>query len=53
VARVFSNPLAPVILARGLGLLALDNVPGMKSFLTRRTMGLAGRLPRLARGLPL
>ncbi|HED17457.1 MAG TPA: 2-octaprenyl-6-methoxyphenyl hydroxylase [Gammaproteobacteria bacterium] len=53
VARVFSNPLPPVMLARGLGLLALDNVPGMKSFLTRRTMGLAGRLPRLARGLPL
>jgi len=53
VARVFSNPLPPVMLARGLGLLALDNMPGMKGFLTRRTMGLAGRLPRLARGLSL
>jgi len=53
VARVFSNPLPPVKLARGLGLLTLDNMPGMKGFLTRRTMGLAGRLPRLARGLSL
>jgi len=53
VARVFSNPLPPVMLARGMGLLALDSMPGMKRFLTRRTMGLAGRLPRLARGLSL
>ena len=53
VARVFSNPLPPVMLARELGLLALDNIPAMKHFLTRRTMGLAGRLPRLARGLGL
>ncbi len=53
VARVFSNPLPPVILARELGLLALDRLPGMKGFLTRRTMGLAGRLPRLSRGLSI
>ena len=40
-------------LLRGLGLAAFDALPSAKSCLARRTMGLAGRLPRLARGLPL
>ena len=34
---------------RGLALLAFDLVPGAKSLLARHTMGLAGRVPRLAR----
>ena len=38
---------------RGLGLVAFDLVPGAKALLARHTMGMAGRLPRLARGLPL
>ncbi len=38
---------------RGLGLAAFDLLPGAKRMLARHTMGLAGRLPRLARGLPL
>jgi len=53
LARIFANPLAPVALVRNLGLIAVDLLPPLKHFLTRRTMGLAGRLPRLARGLPL
>ncbi|MEJ2346828.1 MAG: 2-octaprenyl-6-methoxyphenyl hydroxylase [Gammaproteobacteria bacterium] len=53
LARVFANPLAPVALARDLGLVAVDLLPSLKHFLARRTMGLAGRLPRLGRGLPL
>jgi 2-octaprenyl-6-methoxyphenol hydroxylase len=53
LARLFSNPLWPVRLARNLGLLALDLLPPAKSLLSRHTMGLEGRLPRLARGLPL
>jgi 2-octaprenyl-6-methoxyphenol hydroxylase len=51
--RVFSNPLAPVKVVRALGLIGLDLVPAAKNNLARRTMGLHGRLPRLARGLPL
>ena len=39
--------------ARGLGLAAFDVMPGAKAALARHTMGIAGRLPRLARGLPL
>lgn len=38
---------------RGLGLVAFDLVPGAKRLLARHTMGRAGRLPRLARGLSL
>lgn len=38
---------------RGLGLMAFDVLPGAKALLARQTMGKAGRLPRLARGLPL
>jgi 2-octaprenyl-6-methoxyphenol hydroxylase len=53
LARLFSNPLGPVRLVRNLGLLALDLLPPAKSLLSRHTMGLEGRLPRLARGLPL
>jgi 2-octaprenyl-6-methoxyphenol hydroxylase len=40
-------------LGRGLGLMAFDLIPGAKGLLARQTMGKAGRLPRLARGLPL
>jgi len=39
--------------ARRLGLLGLDLVPGPKEVLARQAMGLRGRLPRLARGIPL
>lgn len=53
LARIFSNPLSPVVLARNLGLVAVDLMPFAKHSLTRQTMGLHGRLPRLARGLPL
>lgn len=51
--RVFTSPLAPVRTARGLGLLGLDLAAGPKEVFARQTMGLNGRLPRLARGIPL
>ena len=53
VVRVFTNPFTPVKAARGAGLVALDLLPFAKEALARQSMGLAGRLPRLARGLPL
>lgn len=53
VARVFSNPLKSVGLVRSLGLLAFDLLPPAKRRFAQHMMGLAGRLPRLARGLPL
>lgn len=53
LVRVFSNNFLPLSLARNLGLLAVDLLPPAKRGLLRLSMGLAGRLPRLARGLPL
>ena len=51
--RLFANPLGPVRIARNLGLLAFDRLPLIKHEFARQTMGLYGRLPRLARGLSL
>ncbi len=48
--RLFSNDLAPVRLARDLGLAAVDAVPPLKRLFMRHAMGLMGDLPRLARG---
>jgi 2-octaprenyl-6-methoxyphenol hydroxylase len=53
LARMFTLPLPALGAARGVGMLALDLVPPAKRMLTRLTMGRAGRVPRLARGLPL
>ncbi|UCG72616.1 MAG: 2-octaprenyl-6-methoxyphenyl hydroxylase [Chromatiales bacterium] len=51
--RLFDLPAGALGGLRGLGLAAFDMVPGAKSALARTTMGLGGRLTRLARGLPL
>jgi 2-octaprenyl-6-methoxyphenol hydroxylase len=51
--RLFGEPGPGLGLGRGLGLMAFDLLPGAKGLLARQTMGKAGRLPRLARGLGL
>ena len=53
LARLFSNRLPLLRAARNLGLLGMDLLPGARHRLARQAMGLTGRLPRLARGLPL
>lgn len=53
LARVFANPLWPLRALRNMSMVAVDLLPPVKQLLTRHTMGLAGKLPRLARGLPL
>jgi 2-octaprenyl-6-methoxyphenol hydroxylase len=53
LVQLFTNPLGPVRLARTAGLLSFDLLPGAKRLFARHTMGRAGRLPRLARGVPL
>lgn len=53
LARVFANPLTSVGVARSLGLLAFDLLPPVKRAFAHEMMGLNGRLPRLARGVPL
>jgi len=51
--RLFSNELAPLRLARDLGLAAVNRLPPLKRLLMRDAMGLVGDLPRLVRGEPL
>jgi 2-octaprenyl-6-methoxyphenol hydroxylase len=53
LVRGFGLPLAPLRAARGQGLLLFDLLRPVKHEFARRTMGLAGRQSRLARGLPL
>ncbi len=53
LVRLFGYEAAPLAMTRGLGLMAFDLLPGAKGSLARHTMGLTGRLSRLARGLPL
>jgi len=48
--RLFSNDLAPVRLARDLGLAAVDRIPPLKRLFMRHAMGVVGDLPRLLRG---
>ena len=43
--RLFSNRLAPVALARGLGLAAVDRLPPLKRLFMRHAMGLVGAPP--------
>ena len=53
LVRLFSNRFAPLVTARGLGLLAFDLFPPAKRRFGNVAMGLAGRQSRLARGLSL
>ncbi|MFP6688650.1 MAG: UbiH/UbiF/VisC/COQ6 family ubiquinone biosynthesis hydroxylase [Alphaproteobacteria bacterium] len=51
--RLFSNDIAPVRLARDLGLAAVNRTPRLKRLFMRHALGVVGELPRLARGEPL
>jgi 2-octaprenyl-6-methoxyphenol hydroxylase len=51
--RLFSNDLAPVRLARDLGLAAVERIGPLKRFFMRHASGTVGTLPRLLEGRPL
>lgn len=51
--KLFTSQVPPVIAGRNLGLLLTDIVPELKHALLKRTMGMAGRQSKLARGLVL
>jgi len=53
LVRIFGTPLGIVRNLRGLALVAFDVLPPAKSALARLSVGAAGRIPRLARGVPL
>ena len=49
--RLFSNAIPPVRLARGLGLWAVGQLPGVKRFFMKHAMGLMGDVPPLLKPL--
>ncbi len=53
LARTFSNDFRPLVVARNLGMVAMDLVPPVRRLLTHQAMGMSGRQSRLARGLSL
>lgn len=53
LARLFTNPLAPLAQARACALVTLDLVAPLRHLLARRAMGLSGRIPRLTSGVAL
>ncbi len=53
LVRLFGDSRQPIPLARNFGLLLFDLTPPAKSALARVSTGFGGRIPRLARGLPL
>ncbi|MCH8865848.1 MAG: 2-octaprenyl-6-methoxyphenyl hydroxylase [Proteobacteria bacterium] len=53
LVRLFGHSSRSVRALRNIGMLGFDLVPGVRSLFARHTMGLAGRLPRLSRGVPL
>jgi 2-octaprenyl-6-methoxyphenol hydroxylase len=53
LVRVFASPLKSIQRLRNLGLLAFDLLPPAKAALSRLSTGGEGRVPKLARGVPL
>jgi 2-octaprenyl-6-methoxyphenol hydroxylase len=53
IVRLFNSSSPPMRLLRDVGMVGFDLVPGVRSLFAKHTMGLAGHLPRLSRGVPL
>jgi 2-octaprenyl-6-methoxyphenol hydroxylase len=53
LVKLFGSDLPGLGLVRNFGLLLFDMSPAAKRALSRVSWGFAGRMPRLARGLPL
>jgi 2-octaprenyl-6-methoxyphenol hydroxylase len=53
IVHLFNSSSPPMRLLRDIGMIGFDLIPGVRSLFARHTMGLAGHLPRLSRGVPL
>jgi 2-octaprenyl-6-methoxyphenol hydroxylase len=53
LVRLFGSERPPLRTLRDIGMLGFDLVPGVRTLFAKHTMGLAGRLPRLSRGVPV
>lgn len=53
LVRAFSSDRPATRILRDMGMIGFDFLPGVRSTFAKHTMGLAGRLPRLSRGVSL
>ncbi len=53
LVRMFGSDRPATRILRDVGMIGFDLIPGVRSLFARHTMGLAGDLPRLSRGVPL
>ena len=53
LVKLFGSERRPLRVLRNIAMLGFDLVPGVRSVFAKHTMGLAGRLPRLSRGVPV
>lgn len=53
LVKIFSSNFTPIVVARNLGLMATELFPPVKKLLTRNAIGMAGKLPKLARRIKL
>lgn len=53
LVRLFGSSRTPVRILRNIGMLGFDLIPGVRSMFAKHSMGLAGKLPRLSRGVPI
>jgi 2-octaprenyl-6-methoxyphenol hydroxylase len=53
LVKLFGSERGPLRALRNIGMLGFDLIPGVRSIFAKHTMGLAGRLPRLSRGVPI
>ena len=53
LVKLFGSRRRPLRALRNVGMLGFDLIPGVRSTFAKHTMGLAGHLPRLSRGVPV
>jgi len=53
LVRLFGSSRPGLRTLRNIGMLGFDLIPGVRQTFAKHTMGLAGELPRLSRGMPI
>ena len=53
IVQLFGDQRPSIRVLRNIGMIGFDLVPGVRKLFAKHTMGLAGLLPRLSRGVPL
>ncbi|HJL93143.1 MAG TPA: 2-octaprenyl-6-methoxyphenyl hydroxylase [Woeseiaceae bacterium] len=53
LVRLFGSKRKSSRFVRDIGMFGFDFIPGFRNLFVKHTMGLAGKLPRLSRGVPL